>query len=177
MLVLSQTFIGRNVMSLRTGRPVAIIDRAIINPNNLFIEGFYCTDSLDKKQRLILVRQDIRDILPAGIVVDDHGVLAEEHDLVRLQPLLKLGFELFGMPVVLENGKRLGKVTDYATDDSSFFVKKLYISQSMLKSITGGNVGIDRSQIVEITNRKIVVKDPLQTVPSGKPALRPSPAN
>lgn len=93
MLQLSGTILDKQILSLRTGSAIADVLMPIINPNNLKIEGFYCQDSIEKAQ-LILLYQDIRDILPQGIVVDDHDVLADPEDLVRLKEILDLNFEL-----------------------------------------------------------------------------------
>lgn len=159
MLQLSQTLIGRPVMSLRTGTAVATTISAIFNPNNLKIEGFYVQDSFDSKKKLILLCQDIREIIPQGIVINDHEVLGESDELVRLKEVLEIGFELVGMPVQTEGKSKLGKVNDYATDTSSMFIQKIYVSQSIMKSFSGGALSIDRSQIVEISSSKIIVKD------------------
>lgn len=172
MLQLSSSVIEQPVMSLRTGGQIATGSRPIINPNNLKIEGFFCFDRYDKKQ-LILLTQDIRDHVKQGFVVNDHEVLAEETELIRLQPVLKLEFELIGKHVVTINKQRLGKVTDYAVDDISFYIQKIYVSQSLLKSFSGGNLSIDREQIIEITDHKIIVQDTLKTVKSNAPATAP----
>jgi sporulation protein YlmC with PRC-barrel domain len=179
MLVLRNSIIDRPVMSLRTGRQVATAVKEIINPNNLKIEGFYCIDSIDKKKQLVLLYQDIRDVLPAGLVVDDHDVLSEQDELIRLQKTIKLAFELIGKTVVSENKKRLGKVSDYAVEPESMLVKKIYVAQSIIKNFTGGTLSIDRTQIIEITNKKIIVKDPLQPVKSESavPLLNTAPAS
>lgn len=170
MQVLSNSLLNQRVMSLRTGSQVATITRAIINPNNLKIEGFYVQDSVDKKLELILLNQDIRDILPAGIVVNDHSVLAEAHDLIRLQDVLKINFDIFGKQVVTENKKKLGKVSDFSVEIPSLYIQKIYAAQSVVRTLTGGNMGIDRNQIVEITNRKIIIQDPLKPVRASLPA-------
>lgn len=160
-------------MSLRTGGQVGTALEPIFNPNNLKIEGFYCEDRFDQGQ-LILLTQDIRDHMDKGFVIDDHEVLAKPDELVRLQSVFKLAFALIGKPVVTVNKQRLGKVNDYAVDDATLYVQKLYVNQNILKSITGGNLSIDRSQIVEITDRKIVVLDPLQGVKERAPAAMPA---
>ena len=72
----------------------------IINPNNLKIEGFYCVDRFDKKVSLILLYQDIREVIPQGIVVNDHEVLSQKDDIIRLKDLIDLHFNLIGKPVV-----------------------------------------------------------------------------
>ncbi len=148
-------------MSLRTGGEIGIAYEPIINPNNLKIEAWFCQDRFSK-EKLVLLSQDVRDIIPQGIVVNDHDVLTEPDDLIRLQKVLKLEFTLLGKPVYTDHKKKLGKVSDYAAEMPTLFIQKLYISQSIVKSLSGGNLSVDRNQIVEITNRKVIVKDPLQ---------------
>ena len=161
MLQLSGMIVGKPVLSLRTGRPVAVITQPIINPNNLKIEGFYVLDNRDKSELILLV-QDIREIISKGFVVNDHGVLAEAEDLVRLKDILALNFVLDGKPVDTTGGKRIGKLIDYAVDGSSMYIQKLYVGQSLLKSFTGGQLSVDRSQIHEITMKRIIINDPLE---------------
>lgn len=165
-------------MSLRTGRPVATAFAPIINPNNLKIEGFFCEDSIDKKQHLVLLHQDIRDVLPAGLVVNDHDVLTEPEDLIRLKDVLVTNYSVLGKIVVTEKKKKLGKVVDYALEPESMMIKKLYVSQSIIKNFSGGTLGVDRTQIVEITNTKIIIKDPLQMLKAkvAVPKLAPAEA-
>jgi len=148
----------RPVMSLRTGTQVATAVQPILNPNNLKIEGFYCQDRFDKNQ-LVMLYQDIRDILPQGFVVDDHDVLVDADELVRLKDVMKLNFELLGKPVETVSKHKVGKVSDFATEVSTMYIQKLYVSQSLLKSFTGGSLSIDRNQIVEITPRRIIIND------------------
>lgn len=171
MLKLSESLIGRSVMSLRTGQAVGTTTAAIFNPNNLKIEGFYCTDRFSKKQ-LVLLYQDIRDIIPQGLVVNDHDVLVEAHELVRLKKVMDIGFELIGKQVVTLGKQRLGKVSDYSVEVETMYVQKLYVSQGLLKGLTKGNLAVDRSQINEITDKKIIVNDLLDsaTVPAGAAA-------
>src|SRR5215831_13127513 len=95
MLQLSGYLMNRPVMSLRTGAPVAWATLPIINPRNLKIEGFSCTDS-QSGQELVLVHLDIREISNKGFIVDDHDVLAEPEDLVRLKDVLTMNFQLLG---------------------------------------------------------------------------------
>jgi len=166
--------LNKPIMSLRTGQPVATTIGAIINPNNLKLEGFYCQDSMDKKKRLVLLYQDIRDIITKGLVIDDHEVLAEPHELVRLKELMSIDFDLIGKQVVTADKEKIGKVSDYAIETTTMYVQKIYATQSLIKSFTGGSLSIDRNQIIEITNRKIVIQDLLQNVPEEATAAAPA---
>lgn len=138
----------------------------VVNPNNLKIEGWYCHDGFSKKQ-LILLGQDIRDIVPQGLVVNDHDVLAEPNDLIRLKDVLSLHFELVGKPVYTNNKSRLGKVDDFAVEVETLYIQKFYISQSLIKSFSGGGLSVDRSQIIEITDKKVVIQEPLKPTKAG----------
>jgi len=152
-------------MSLRTGGRVATTESFIINPNNLKIEGFYCQDNFSK-DRLILLTQDVRDTLEQGLVVNDHDVLSHPDDLVRLQQILQLNFELLNKPVCTSDKRRLGKVSDFAIESKSMYIQKLYVGQSILKSFNGGQLSVDRTQIIEITSKRVVINDPLQLKPA-----------
>lgn len=163
-------------MSLRTGGRVATVRAAIIDPTKLKIEGFYCTDSLEKNKVLVLVNSDIRDVLPAGFVINDHEVLSEPDDLVRLKKVIDWDYQLIGKLVFTEHKKKLGKVVDYATDPQSMVIQKIYVTQSIVRSIANGTLSIDRSQVVEITRGKIIIKDPLQPIKATSPVTSPAPA-
>lgn len=173
MLLLSASLLNQPVLSLRTGGTVAIAQTPIINPNNMKIEGFYCQDSRSGQQ-LVLVSQDIRDIIKQGFVVNDFDVLAEPEDLVRLEDVMKIRFDLMGKPVVTVSKDKVGKVNDYAADQETLYIQKLYVGQSLLKSLGGGQLSVDRSQIVEITNKKIIVQDLVQLNKAGMPAGVPA---
>ena len=173
MLKLSDAMTNIKVMSLRTGGQIGAAAQMIINPNNLKIEGWYVDDRFSG-QRLILLAGDVRDIIAQGIAINDHEVLSDPDDLIRLKPILEINFQLVGKYVQSQNGKRYGKVTDFAVETSSLIIKKIYASKTIVKSLSGGSLSIDRTQIVEITNSTIVIEDP--TVTDKSPATVPAPA-
>jgi uncharacterized protein YrrD len=155
---------NKSVLSLRTGSPVASILGPIINPNNFKIEGFYCEDSFNKA-RLILLYQDIRDIVPKGYIVNDHDVLVDPNDLVRLNDIIQTNYEVLNKQVVTVDREKVGKVNDYAVETSSMYIQKIYVSQSIMKSLTGGNLSIDRNQIHEVTPKQIIINELLSKAP------------
>ncbi len=169
MLQLSSSLLSKSILSLRTGSPIATITGPIINPNNLKVEGFYCQDRFDKRQ-LVLLYQDIRDILPQGYVVNDHDVLTEPGELVRLKEVIELEFELIGKQVVTLSKEKVGKVSDYATETETMFIQKIYVSQSVLKSLTGGSLSIDRTNINEITPKRVIINELVKNAPMPAPA-------
>ena len=167
MLQLSNFLYNRPVLSLRTGGQVATAIAPLLNPKDLKVEGFYCTDSMSNKQ-LILVSQDVREVSQRGFIVNDYDVLAEPDDLVRLHDVLELGFDLLKKPVETVGIDKVGKVNDFATDISTMYVQKLYVSQPIWKNLTGGSLSVDRTQIVEVTTKRIIINDLLK--PTSEPA-------
>ena len=115
---------------------------------------------------MILLYQDIRDIIPQGFVVDDHDVLTTADELVRLKETLEIAFKLIGKPVETVDKQSIGKVSDYATEIETMYIQKLYVSQSVFKNFTGGNLGVDRNQINEITDKKIIINELLKGTPA-----------
>lgn len=164
MLQLSASLLDKAVLSLRTGAPIASITVPIINPDNLKIEGFYCQDRYSKNL-LVLLSQDIREILSTGYVVNDHEVLSEPDELVRLRKIIEIDFELIGKQVVTISKTKVGKVSDYATETSSMYIQKLYVNQKGLKGLTSGTLSIDRGQINEITPRRIIINELIKAAP------------
>lgn len=161
MLRLSASTTNVPVLSLRTGTPIATATRMIINPNNLKVEGWHVADRFDKHE-LVLVAAEVRDIAPQGIIINDHEALSPAEELVRLKPIMEIGFELIGKTVTTESGKRMGKVSDFAVETSALIIKKIYVARSLLKDFSGGNLSIDRTQIVEITDKRIIVEEPVE---------------
>lgn len=158
MFQLSGSLANIPVVSLRTGGRVATAVQPIINPNNLKIEGWYCQDQFSKEV-LVLLSKDVRDIVPQGLAIDDHEKLSSPDDLIRLKEVLKIDFKLLGKQVVTEGKRKIGKVDDYAADNVSFIIQKLYVAQPVYRSLAGGSLTIDRSQIIEIDDKKIIIKE------------------
>jgi sporulation protein YlmC with PRC-barrel domain len=161
MLQLSGTILNKPVLSLRSGGPIATIIAPIVNPDNLKIEGFYCDDRFNKEQ-LILLCQDIREVMLEGLAVNDQDVLTEPSELIRLKKILDIDYSVVGKQVETASHQRIGKVSDYAIETNSMYVQKLYVSRSILKSLNTGSISIDRSQVIETTNRRIIIQDLLQ---------------
>lgn len=161
MLKLHETLVNVAVLSLRTGGRIGNATKIIINPNNLKIVGWRVNDRFSSND-LILLADDVRDISGKGVIVNDHEVLSAPEELIRLKEILEIDYDLIGKKVVSESGKKYGKVTDYSVETGGLIIKKIYASQSILKDFSGGNLSIDRNQIVEITKSKVIINDPAE---------------
>ncbi|MEX2006575.1 MAG: hypothetical protein WD877_00115 [Candidatus Saccharimonadales bacterium] len=156
MLRLSASLLNKPVVSLRTGGKLAQAIAPIINPHNLKISGWWCKGAGSKQ--LVLLTEDIREIIPAGLVVNDDDALTDPADLVRHSEILNIRFELIDKAVKTRRHK-LGKVNDYSYNDG-MFIQKLYVARPLVKVFTAEDtLIIDREQILEVTDKFILVRD------------------
>lgn len=162
-------------MSLRIGAPIATAEEPIINPHNLKILGWWCKDP-ETKDKLILLADEVREIMPGSLAVNDQDALSEPEDLVRHREILEIHFKLHDK-LVRTKRQRLGKVSDYSYNEG-LFVQKLYVQRSLMKVFSAEDMLIvDRTQILEVTDRHILVRDveikatESSMAPTAEPAL------
>lgn len=158
MLRFYDTFYDMPIRSLRTGRQIGKLGDHIINPDNLRLDAFYVQQRLSGAQ-LYLFASDIREIGRLGAVIDSEDSLMEGDDLVRLEKLQEINFLMQGKKVETDKKRKVGKVVNYAVDDASFLIEKMYIRPSIMKGFTSGDLVIGRQQVLNVTDSKIVVKD------------------
>jgi len=157
MLRMSGSLFNIPVISLRLGQPIATAQEPIINPHNLKIVGWWCKDSENGSSE-VLLSDDVREILAQGIAVNDESALSSPEDLVRHKEILDAHFKLVDKLVKTKHQK-IGKVHDFSYNDG-MFVQKLYVARSLIKVFTSEDTAIvDRTQIIEITDTYILVRD------------------
>ena len=129
----------------------------IINPHNLKVLGWWCESPMSSEPLVLLV-SDIRENSKDSLAIDDEDDLTPPEDLVRHKDILETNFELIGKPVKTKRTK-LGKVGDYSYNEG-LIVQKLYVDRPLTKVFASEDVLIiDRSQILEVTDNYILVKD------------------
>ena len=157
--MLSQRLLEKPVMSLQTGTEIAHTKQAIIDPASLQVIGYFVESKIKKEDDLILKTQDIREVSQVGLIIDSIDEILSESDLLRIKEITKLQFALIGMLVIDEKKRKLGKVIDYGIDPRSFMIHQLHVKQPILKSFHVAEVLINRTQIVEINDNEIIVKE------------------
>lgn len=154
MLIFRETLLQLPIVSLQTGHKVAEISSIIINPNTFALEAFDVT--LGRKKR-VLFAHDIKEISPKLCVIDDESQLLEDEDLVRLDNLRTINYEIISKRVQTKGGLRIGKVRNWVFDSKTFEIEKLHVKQSLRKDLNVSTVIIDRSQVKELQKRRIIV--------------------
>jgi hypothetical protein len=154
---MSESLFNIPVVSLRMGQPIAVAEMPIIDPHNLKIIGWRCKASGIPGEQILLA-DDVRENLTQGLAVNDEDALSAPQDLVRLKEVLDANFHLKDK-VVKTKRQKIGKVHDFSYNDG-MFVQKLYVTKSIIKVFSAEDTAIiDRTQIIEITDSYILVRD------------------
>lgn len=149
------------VLSLHVGGKTAEAVEPIIDPRKMQIVGFYVDGPLVNKAENgdILETKIIREFADIGMIIDSLDDLTSEGEVVKLDEVLEIGFQLEGKKVVTKKKSKLGKVIDYTVDPESFLIMQLIVQRPPVKAFLDPELVVSRKEIVEITDDKIIVKD------------------
>lgn len=173
MLMVGSNMTDFPVLSLHVGGEIARTKRAIIDPEDLRIIAYTVGGpAIDKDPEVgdILDLSDVREVSDIGFVIDSADVLTTQNEVVRLDEVMSLEFDLIGLKVVDQKGKKMGKIVDYTVDSGSFMVYQLIVQRPLMSSFLDPQLTINRSQIVEIDDFKVVIKHSTSKVKIAKKA-------
>jgi hypothetical protein len=156
MLLLGSSFAKFPILSLRTGTVVGSVIGHLINPHKLRVDALWCKVPASREPKLLL-QQDIREISIKGIIIDDADVIVSKEEVVRLESIISLRYELLDKRVI--SGRvPIGKIADYAVDRDGLFVQKLYIVPTILGKLKASRLTIDRALIIEVSPKYVKVR-------------------
>ena len=163
MLVYASKLLGAPVLSMQATSQVATIATPIVDPDSLKIVAFFVSGPLVKNTN-ILDAKSIREYSKYGCVIDSIDELAEKDDIVKVSKIIDLNFNLNGLRVETKKGTKLGKVIDFTVTSDDFTVQQIIVKRPLVKSFLDPELTIPRSEIVEVTDYKIIVKNEEKTI-------------
>lgn len=159
-------------MSLQTGGQLAGVASLVIDPRNLTIIAFELEGpSLDTKPSFLCL-PDVRELSNLGLIVDSSDEFVGLDDVIKVKEVYEFQFTLNDKPVVDEKDHRLGKVTGFSVEPGSFLIKQLNVKRPLLKSLNDTELLIDRTQVVEVSDEKITIKNDEREPAAVKPAVK-----
>ena len=160
MLIRSTRLTDFPVLSLHIGGRIARVVAPIVDPHDLKIIAYRVDGPLvGREVGDILPTSSIREHSPIGFIVDSSDELVAADDIVRVRDVLALHFDLIGLKVVSRKGTKLGKVIDYTADADSGLIQQLIVQRPIFKALIDPELTISRSQIHEVTDYEVIVKD------------------
>ena len=148
------------ILSLHVGGQIARVVDLIIDPNNLSLVAVRVEGPLvDPDEGDILMMSAVREFSRAGMIIDSNDEFVRSEDIVRLQKILKLNFDLLGLKVITKKHAKLGKVADFVLQSSNWGVQQLIVQRPVMKALIDPELIIDRSRIVEVDDYLVIIKE------------------
>ena len=145
---------------MHVGGEVARLEAPVIDPNDLKVIAYTVSGPLiGREVGNILEVSDIREAAEIGFIIDSTDKLVNQTDVVRLDKIMRLNFHLIGHKVVTKKGTKLGKVIDFTLNPDTFMIQQLVVKRPAAKAFFDPELLIGRSEIVEVDDDKVVVKD------------------
>lgn len=161
MLLTGSKLIGMPVLSLHVGGEIARTTHAVIDPDTLGVVAYELEGPIiknDPEVGDILDIKDIRELSNDGIIVDSADRFTTREDVIKFDKIMKLHFNLVGLKVVTQNGKKIGKISDYTLDSDSMIIYQLIVQRPFASSLIDPTLTINRSQIIEIDDFKVTIR-------------------
>ena len=158
MLILGSRIIGIPIMGLQTGTKLAVTKNPIIDPSNLKIVAYEVEGPLLSERPSFIRIADVRELSEVGMIIDSNDEFIGVKDVIAIEKIYELGFKLIGLSVIDETKHKLGKVSNYTLETSSFVIQQFNVKRGAIKSLSETELLIHRSQIVEINDQAIIVR-------------------
>jgi len=162
MILEASKLIGFRILSLRSGGVISTIESIIVDPNDLKILGFFLNkNTVSFDSGVILEVRSIREFSHLGMIIDSDEELLNVGDVVKIDEMVKLNFQPINFKIKTQNKTNVGTVIDYTVDVNNFYIQQLIVKRPILKSFIDPELIINRSEILEINDEAIIVKDEL----------------
>lgn len=159
MLVANSRLLNMPILSVQDSGKIATISNTIVDPDSLKIIAFRLRGATNAEGGNILDANSIREYSNMGLVIDSSDELISDHDVVKISKVIELNFSLIGLKVETKKGSKLGKVLDFTVTEDNFSIQQIIVKRPTVKSFFDSELTIPRSEIVEITDYKIIVRD------------------
>ncbi|MBQ3325542.1 hypothetical protein IJG79_00085 [Candidatus Saccharibacteria bacterium] len=161
MLIKDTDLINFPILSLHMSGMIAKTSEAIIDPSDLKIVGFYLVgpEVGDGEHGDILQVGDIREFSNLGMVIDSSDEFVNADDIVKLKDVVNINFQLIGKKVETKKKTKLGKVIGYTVNPQDFMIQQIVVQRPLMKSFLDPELLVGRSEIVNVDDEKVVVRD------------------
>lgn len=164
MLIYNSSLQNFPILSVQDSGRVATIVKSIVDPDSLKIIAFRIYGAIGENGGNLLDVRSIREYSKYGIVIDSRDEFIKDDDVVKIQKVLELNFDLLGLKVETKKGTKLGKIINYTITKDNFMVQQIIVKRPALKSFLDPELTIPRAEIVEVTDDKIIVRDEEKTI-------------
>ena len=159
MLIYNSKLLNMPVLSVQDSGKIGTIATTIVDPDSLKIIAFRVHGAVGNDGGNILDAKSVREYSNFGLVIDSTEELVKDEDIVKISKVLELNFSLLGLKVETKKGSKLGKILDFTVTEDNFSVQQIIVKRPTVKSFFDSELVVPRTEIVEVTDYKIIVRD------------------
>lgn len=147
------------ILSIHVAGKIGEVAKVVIDPNDLSVPALL-VKSLVAEAGEVLLTREIREVANIGIIIDSNDALVNREDLIKMQEIINLNYNIIGAKVKTKRGATLGRVKDFIIEAEDFRIVQIVVKRTALKALLDDDeLLISKSQIIEVTDTKIIVKD------------------
>lgn len=158
MLLPLERLTNTPIMSLQTGAQLAHIKRVLVDPRDLTVVAYELEGPTLVEHPSFLRPVDVRELSSLGLIVDSSDEFVGLDDVIKIRQVHDFKFDVVGLDVIDDKKHRLGKVQSFNLDASSFALEQLVVRRPLLKSFSESELLIHRSQIIEVSDDRVLVR-------------------
>lgn len=158
MLLPLERLTNTPIMSLQTGAQLAHIKRVLVDPRDLTVVAYELEGPTLVEHPSFLRPVDVRELSSLGLIVDSSDEFVGLDDVIKIRQVHDFKFDVVGLDVIDDKKHRLGKVQSFNLDASSFALEQLVVRRPLLKSFSESELLIHRSQIIEVSDERVLVR-------------------
>lgn len=160
MQILATSLENCPIFSLQSGRVIGFIKSIIIDPNILKVVVFRI--SLPGKNKPLFLLADLVIASNKNIIsIRREEDVSKGNDLLRQKKFIDEKVTLFRYLAMTQGGQRIGRIEDYRFENQTFYITKLHVKINPLQRLWLSNRIVDREDIIEVKNKKVIIKDGL----------------
>lgn len=160
MIVPVNQLISSPVMSIQTGKEIAVINNVLVDPDSLKIIAFILDGPNLDQYPSFLRLEDIRELSDIGFIVDSSDEFIGLDDVIKIKDIFEEEFDLVGMTVIDTHRQKIGTVNEIFFSTLTFEIEQLSVLPPLMKRFTDSEKLIHTSQIKKITDDTIIVRSP-----------------
>ena len=156
-----------------TGHYAGRVSDVVVDPDTGKVLGFL----VGSKRQKIVASADIL-FWNQRVIIHDMSDIFDLEEIIKIEKIVKNNIPIINNKVVTKSGMQLGKVYDFAIHPQLFVLTKVFVTKSFLGVFGYDRKMIAHKNILEIKKDMIIVKDPVELIPTEekkanlKPKLR-----
>lgn len=148
------------IFNIQSSRIVGFIKFPLVDPSSLKVVIFCVNAPHEKSPHYLLSNSAIINNQNV-ITIRREDDISEADELVRYKKLISDQPTLLRYTVITQSGRKIGRVEDYRFESQTCFITKLHIRVNPWQRLWLDNRIIDRVDIAEITDKKVIIREGL----------------